>query len=372
MLFNRVGMTGYFSRAVLAASLAALTSVAFPGTLAAGSLGPVWAWVTARQAPTGTYTPVAKDQGNSSGGTNTVERLGTGQYKVSFGLISGSSCTSENHGCEGTVMVSALGASQRECLPLEMGTVPNVVVYVDCFDRLGNHADSGFSVNYLASRADVGRFAYLYAQDPDNSGYTPEGAYNYNSVSAVDNNVERQGPGLYWAYLYGPTHAGTLGNVQVAATFGTCKIEARDDTNTPQVYSRVVIRCRDFGAADVGETFWLTFTDQFGMAGPSGVDSAYVFANKPTTSSYQPAAAFRYSSAGQATTVTRTGVGRYVVTLNGMPVGGSAQVTAVGTDKVLCQLSSIRKKGSPQKVGVACYKPNGSLADSKFSLTFTR
>ena len=70
--------------------------------------------------------------------------------------------------------------------------------------------------------------------------------------------------------------------------------------------------------------------------------------------------------------VTRSGVGRYLVTLPGMPKGGAAHVTAYGTGASFCALSSIRTAGTPEQVGVRCFKPNGDPVDSEFGLSYER
>ena len=109
-----------------------------------------------------------------------------------------------------------------------------------------------------------------------------------------------------------------------------------------------------------------------GLKGVPAEPAAYLWANKPAAASYHPASAFRDSSAGIAPSVTRSGVGAYLVRLPGMPLGGSAQVTAYGRGRSECQLSSIRKTDKPQRIGVLCFKPDGDPVDSRFYLTFTR
>jgi len=350
---------------------AALAIAALPGTTAAGSDPSIWGWVTARQPTTATYTPVAKDQGNSIGGTNTVQRLGLGQYKVVFGNLQANPCYF--NGCNGAAMATALSTSQRVCRVVELGSGLPVTVYVFCFDRLGNPADSAFSVNFLAPRDQHGLVAYVYANDPTDDFYLPEASYNYNSL--VNHNVDNY---IWHDYDYyqvafdGEGHAGTRGNIQVSGVDGNCKIQSRYDNDDPgDYYSGPMVICRNAAGMPIDARYWVTFTDDVGLKAVGG-SAAYVFANKPSASSYVPTAAFRYSSSGQTPTITRLGVGSYQVRLPGQMLGGSAQVTAFGNDRILCQLSSILKKGTTQKIGVRCFKPTGAAADSKFYLEFTR
>jgi hypothetical protein len=52
-----------------------------------------------------------------------------------------------------------------------------------------------------------------------------------------------------------------------------------------------------------------------------------------------------------------------------MPEGGTAKVTAYGSDDARCTIKKIRKHGTPQKVQVRCWSP--ALAkDSRFTLSY--
>ena len=364
-------MASVVRRLVSSALVAALAIAILPGTTSAGSTPSIWGWVTARQPTTASYTPVAKDQGNSTSGTNTVQRLGVGQYKVVFGGLQAAPCFFD--GCSGAAMVSALSTSQRVCRVVELGSGLPVSVFVDCFNRQGDRADSAFSVNFLAPRDEHGLVAYVNANDPTATFYHPEASYNYNSLlnHDVDNYIWHDYD-YYQLAFDGEGHAGTRGNLQVSGVDANCKIQSRYDNDDPgDYYSGPMVICRNAAGTAVDAEYWATFTDGVGLKGVGG-SAAYVFANKPGASSYVPVAAFRYSSSGQAPNVIRLGVGSYQVKLPGQLLGGSAQVTAFGNDGNLCQLSSILKKGTTQKVGVSCFKPNGAAADSKFYLEFTR
>jgi hypothetical protein len=356
----------------LAVVTASLTSVATPSVGSAGTVQSLWGWVTARNPTMSSYQPAAKDQGNSSGGTNTVVRNQVGEYVVTFGGLDAGTCVAD--GCYGTAQVTALSSSQRTCRVIDFNAHLPVTVYVTCVNRLGSPADSAFSLNYLAPRGQFGHLAYLYANDSSLGDYEPNPDYSFNSFpsATMRNRVHRFVPGKYRVELYGDTHATLQGNIQVSASDANCKIDGRYSVNsaTPP-FSGPTVLCRTAAGVETDATFHMVFTNGTGLRGVSGQD-AYVFANRPSTASYTPAAAFRYASGGQTSTITRSGVGTYVVRMPGQPLGGSAQVTAFGTDKTMCQLSAIQKKSAPQRIGVACFKPNGSRADSRFYLTLTR
>jgi hypothetical protein len=99
---------------------------------------------------------------------------------------------------------------------------------------------------------------------------------------------------------------------------------------------------------------------------------AYLLAGKPKATSYVPERRFRYSSAGQAGRLTRLRTGSYVATLPGMPLGGSAQVTALGRQARHCVVTSIERTTLPQRVGVRCFDLAGQARDTKFTLAYAR
>ena len=132
------------------------------------------------------------------------------------------------------------------------------------------------------------------------------------------------------------------------------------------------VQCRNLSGAKADAQFVLFFGQDQGLKGSGHVPVAYLDANQPTTASYAPDPLRRFSSVGMAPHVTRSGVGRYVVTLPGMPKGGAAQVTPYGPGTSFCVLSSIRTVGTPEQVGVGCFKLNGDRVDTEFGLSYQR
>lgn len=351
-----------------------LRGLGSPGALGAPSaVGPgptLWAWVVARQATASEYTPSVKNQGNSAGGTNTVTRMFTGSYVVTFADLWPGSCTTR--GCGGNFQVSALSSTQRVCNVIDWALGPgdapsDIRVDVACRDRTGAAEDSAFSLNWFSARDGAGTVAYVFNNDETSAGYEPRFEYSYDPSSAI-NEVSRTAIGMWTVYLPA-VHAGTGGDLQLSTTYGSCRLTGRSDQPT---YSLVMVRCLDFGGDSADSHFSLAFTNEVGLKGKASGAASYVFANKPMSPSYRPAAAFRYSSAGATPTITRSATGVYVAKLPGMPTGGSAQVTAFGTGKSECQLASIRTDGTPQRIGVRCFRPNGDPVDSQFYLTYAR
>ena len=264
--------------------------------------------------------------------------------------------------------MTALSTSPRFCGLLDWGidgTDANTLIR--CFSRDGESADSQFSTIYVRGGGDSGVSAYLLADQQGAADYTPSAEYNFNSTGAP-NTMHRSGAGQYHAHL--PNMPATSGNIQLTADGDfVCKIAGRHAGTNELI---VDVNCYDPTGDPVDGRFTLLYMDGVGPTSVPRPNAAYLFANKPSTSNYTPAAAYRYSSVGMTSSVKRTGTGKYLATLNGLPKGGAAFVTAVGTDKAFCQLTSIRTDATPQKVGVACFKFNGSAVDSKFMLAYTR
>jgi hypothetical protein len=322
-----------------------------------------WGWVTARKPTTAMYTPVARDQGNSTGMSDFVEHLGNGDYRVTFPDLDNGTVTA------GIPIVTALASSPRYCSPLDWGINSMTLdarTIMRCFGFDGEAVDSQFSTVYVRGGANSVTSAYLFAGSPTTTDYTPDPSYNFNT-SGVANAIHRLGTGQYEAHL---PHMADSGNIQVSATGdATCKLGGRH-AGTNELIANVNCYAPDGDAMNA--SFTLLYMNHVGPTTVLRPRAAYLFANKSTTGTYTPNSSFAYSSTDMSLTVRRSGLGRYTATLSGMPKGGAAFVTAVGTDKARCQLTSIRTDGTPQKVGIACFKPNGSAVDSKFMLAWTK
>ena len=357
----------------------ALILAASPTSAAAGGLTgnqpqavtDLWGWVVARHPTTLNYAPAPKDRGNSTGGINFVDREAPGTYLVHFpGLDSGS----EN----GISLVSSLTKLSRYCVVGSNGGGPgeaNVVVL--CFNSAGGAADTPFVASRLIFQQPAGRAAYVADLHPSDTDWTPQSQDQFNSTS-TSNNIHRISTGRYQVNLLnlGTSH----GNVQMT-TWGSTTSTAGIVSTPSDCHAlgwaafhntlQVQVACHNGSGALADTYFFLYFSQGEGVKGPGGSPAAYLDANKPTTASYAPIAGRRWSSAAMPSHVNRSEVGRYLVTLPGMPPGGAAQVTPYGTGKAHCSISSIRAS-TPQKIGVRCFKPSGAPVDSKFGLSYAR
>jgi hypothetical protein len=291
-----------------------------------------WGWVVAREPKAASYTPDALDQGNSSGGVNTVDRTSKGNYVVHMPGISASGTAL------GVALVSAMSSARRVCIVGEWdagGT--EEIVYVRCFAINGAAADSHFTVNYLQASGVSGRLGYAWADKANYPGsYSASAYYQYDSKG------------------FAPR---------------TCRFSSVAASGPDKV---VAVSCRNLAGALVNAQFTIAYVSGIGLKGPGYGRQAYVFAKHPTTASYQPAAADRYSSSGQVPTIQRTGTGRYVVTLPGQKDGGAAQVTAETGGAARCVVNYIRYTSAPAQIGVGCYVGDGVGTDVAFTMEWAR
>jgi hypothetical protein len=324
-----------------------------------------WGWVVARNPSTTTYIPSLKDRGNSAGLINKVHRIGIGLYRIKMpGLGAGG----------GIVHVSAFGHTWHACFIQEWGGSPDEVIFLACFTRYGDPADSRFVVNYLAAAGTSGgssaRLGYLWANEESTTDYTPDPNYSYNS-SGGTNTIHRGGTGSYWINMPGLSNT-NHGDVQVSSygTTATCRVG--EWAPAAGALSAHVL-CRDISGFVVDTRFTVTYMKGVALKGYNGTRSYYLWANQKSTTNYHPDPNFTFSTVGAAPpSIHRSGPGTYLATLPGMRAGGGVQVTSYGAGKGRCVVASIRTSGSPQRVGVRCFNVAGHLQDTRFTLAYSR
>jgi hypothetical protein len=374
-----------FARALAVASTAVLLAAA-GGDVATVARGPepaglsatrpqltasdIWGYGVVRHGSSN-YTLAGKDGKNSAGTVNSVERFSAGEYAVHLPDLNVGALNA------GTALVTTVGGNGNHlCLVDDFGwhTPDPAEIDVRCYNRSGVLTDGTYSASLLDSQSLTGKSGYVWANDPTQPAtYIPDVSYQYNSTGA-QNSITRLSKGRYDVDF--PGLATARGNVQIASRFtavsekpALCRALGWGPSATDLV---VNVQCRNLSGAKADAQFDLFFGQGEGLKGNGHVPVAYLDANQPTTASYTPDPQRRYSSVGAVSHVTRSGVGRYLVTLAGMPKGGAAQVTPYGTGTSFCVLSSIRTVGTPQQVGVSCFKLNGDRVDSEFGLSYQR
>lgn len=213
-------------------------------------------------------------------------------------------------------------------------------------------------------------YAYVWANLPTTANYTPSPPYNLNSTNPlVKNTVHRNGTGSYTVRL--PNLGAVSGTVLVTAygaTTNYCKVVSWGPSGTAQL---VNVRCftRFGGLTDTQYT--LSYTNP--RAATVGYALAYVWANRPTNSNYAASPFYQFNSSGATNTISRFGTGSYVVHLPNLGVAaGHVQVTAYGPGSERCKVGSWGPSGTAQNIRVLCYRPNGTLVDTFFTLTYVR
>jgi hypothetical protein len=211
---------------------------------------------------------------------------------------------------------------------------------------------------------------YLRSRDKIASFSTPEPSHSFNRSGGAMTVTKVAGTtGRYVARFRGLSALlGTRSTVHVTEFGGTQDATYCKPVGAYLVRDSVEVRCFKIGTgAAANALFYLQ------VAGKRA-DRAFAFAHQPTATGYSPAAAGSWNPAG-ASKVTRTGVGQYLVTFNGLGarlpagVGGHVQVNAVGVGKAHCEIGAWG--GSPDlAVRVGCYTPAGAPVDAKFIVLF--
>ena len=366
------------ARAYLLSTTLALAAAAMvaPTTMAAGPAGAVdpstpsqAAWVTVRTPGLATSTPAPKDQGNTSGGTNRVIRTAVGRWQVRFPGI----------GAGAVPQVVAMGTQPRRCQITGFGrnaSAGYAWTNVACFAPGGVPTDTRFTATTVrrGTSGDAARFLGLaFADQPTAVGaYTP--AIRRNSMGGTVQ-VERNSTGSYDVRFATPL--GDRKSIALATAVSSA-LQPRACQATGWSWDEdigvetVFVACQDDTGVAADSAFTLQYTVRAGLEGILRGPNAS-FWNKTETSAtpWSALAYYDFSSANKATRITQLSTGVYRATLRGMPAGGTAIVNAYGEGRV-CQLGSIRTSGTPQQVEVRCFIFDGTTADVRFEVAYTK
>lgn len=321
-----------------------------------GIIPAAFGFVWADQPTSVSYTPNSSYSFNSTGGSNTITRLGTGQYRVEMPGLGQSN---------GNVQVTAYGSANRCKVASWVPSGTTEHVNVQCHTPAGVAADTTFVAQYYrAGAGNPEQGAYLWANEPTSASYTPSLQYAHNSRGGT-NTVSRSSVGVYSATLPGFTTTG--GNVQVTA-YGSnseyCKVSSWA-TNV------VNVRCFD-SAGNPVDTLWsMRYTDQH--VANNGQLGAYAWSSDATAASHTPFPTYQWHSLGNTLTATHPSTGTYVVTIPNMASFNktSATVTAYGGSNLYCNVGSWGSDGAGgTQVTVHCRNPAGTLTDSLFTLSY--
>jgi hypothetical protein len=237
----------------------------------------------------------------------------------------------------------------------------------------GSVADDGASAEDRAGEAaekkteDVGKSSEALSNGQQGFAWVFNGSVGYPWAYATSNltiTSSNTGTGTYVVNFPGIGGAG--GNVQVVA-YGSgserCKVSSWGSTGTTE---NVYVSCTTAAGAPVNTNFVVHFVRPPGT-GPG----AFLWADQPSTASYNPSASYSWNSTGGVNRITRSSAGVYTAYLPGLAVsGGTFQVTAYGSSADHCKIQSWGPSGTDQSVTVRCFNAAGAAVDTYFSLNF--
>jgi len=348
--------------------------------LAPGSAaGFVWA-----SSPTGTYPAVSAYSHNSTGGTNIINWLNIGQYRVDFpglGSVVG-----------GDVQVTAYGSGSERCkVSFWTSSGSTLQVYINCFTATGAPTNTLFTANYVRRSDRPGiEGAYVWANDSTSAWYTPFSTYSWNSTGGAIS-ISRTGTGAYSVNLAGQNLGG--GTVEVTAYGGTnsyCKVGSWGGSSVN------VVCFNGTTGAPVDSQFDLIFETQspspldYRSNSPNNIWSfSYAWAYSPSAASYTLAGPYQIGKVSCCTdgagypfgptqapgTITRSGIGTYNVKFPGLATMSASpsnvKVTGYGYGSDTCKVVNWYTIGNDAYANVVCHTAGGALVDAYYTITYS-
>jgi hypothetical protein len=210
------------------------------------------AFLWANEPTTASYTPSTSFQYNSTGGTNTIVRNGTGNYTATLpGLTT----------IGGDVQVTAYDAAAR-CNVVDWGGVSGgTAVNIQCFDSSGAAADEYYDLAYALkspfglTSASHSKGAWAWANDDtDTNVYTPDKTYQYSGFRTGKLTAQEVATGEYAVTIPGNLSYSTS-HVLVTTYNGSNDYCNIFDWSTSTMY----VLCWAQGGTPVDSEFDVTF-----------------------------------------------------------------------------------------------------------------
>lgn len=327
-----------------------------------------WVWSTYSDTLSHQWTPSLPYQYNSEGGTNVVTHLSLGYYRVDMPNIA----TDYTPGGGGTALVTAYGGNQT-CKPgLWLMDSGGVHLYVYCFSASGSPSDAIFDALWYRRGFPNGFDAYVWANNPTASSYTPASTYQWNSAN-LNNTIARFGTGTYQVTIPGFSSVG--GTVAVSA-YGSSSDRCRVVSWYPSSGNLLVnVACTN-GNQPHDSLFTLGFTNDMALGGPWWYLGAFAWANQPSNSScYTPRSLYQFNRYGSALSICRTGLGHYDVHISNFGGVGSGQTTALataygGAAGSYCTIQNWSTYSNQWIARVSCYDSGGNSLDTTYTIQF--
>ncbi|YAF93990.1 MAG: hypothetical protein AB3A66_15295 [Nodularia sp. CChRGM 3473] len=327
------------------------------------------AWVWANQPNTALNTPYTPDlnyQYNSTNATNQATRLEVGQYRVNFPGLGTAG---------GTVHVSSYGGNHH-CKVVSWGSSGTTQqVRVNCFTPNGVLVNGRFTVLFYkeSRRSTTWTDAYLWADQPTTSSYTP--TYQWNSKRTI-NTASRFNTGTirYQATL---TSLNVVGGTVLVTAYGSGSERCKAVNWFPSGGNTLVnVNCFNSSGNLVDTRYNLSYMTDVAIGIDVSEDTdygGYVWANNPTAGFYTPDPTYQLNNTGGTNTITRNSLGKYTVRFPNLKPSNrtTAQVTAYGSASEYCTVNFWNSDGSGgTNVNVQCFNSLGNLVDTRFTLTY--
>lgn len=325
-----------------------------PALFAEVAGGPLREWLTTDVPPglgghvladrptQGSYKPTSSL--NTAGETNTVTRLGSGTYQVSFGGL-GDGVDGGVAQVTGFRSTCRVGEVERDDTVLRVG--------VRC------NADATFALSF-ARPGGEGPYAHVLLDA------RAEVTQSYNSGGA-QNSARRAGPGDYVVSL--PELGSLRGTVKVTPYGGgnaRCTVLSWPP---PPNQPAIQVRCFGPSGAPADSPFALTYSNGPAPVPTPGARWGWILADRPTSNKYFAAEATSFNSAGGIDTILRLRTGSYRVQLGDLQSRPSVvHVTAIGSRLLNCLPDAQRPVDAGMEITIACTDAAGAATDAEFVL----
>jgi len=337
------------------------------GTALAASTG-IKGWVRADLPTAASYVPNRSYQYNSTGGTNSVTRLGVGQYRVDLPGLGG-------YG--GIAHVSADGGA-HQCKVKDKGPLSSAQqIYINCFNASGSPIDGRFTMLYYREEHNFfsSQRAYLWAEQPTVATYIPSFDYQWNSAD-YPNFVRRIAQGRYEARLQG---LNLMGGTVLVTAYGDgparCKVIGWGPSLSGSD-TLVNVACFNPNGTAADAQYNLSYMMGVTVGAFNNEDQhygGYAWANQPTSASYTPKATYQLNTAALAISAARLSTGSYRLRLPGLaPLNSTtALVTAYGDNSDYCSVAGWYSDGSGGTyLNITCFNTTATPIDTRFTILY--
>ena len=348
-----------------AVPLAAVAAVALAGAPEARAQAIGFVWNNNPTTP-GTTTPDAAYSYNSSGDAIGITRNVKGYYTVTFYGLGDAS--------NGNVVLTAYGAGPDYCTAGSWYSSNDTDVQADvyCYNKDGDRADHYFTLLYQArthSDPTTPSVAYLLANQPSSSSYTPTAQYN---PSGGVNTITHSATGNYTANLPGLDRTGGTAIVSaVGSTGARCQVT---NWGSGSSGTDVNVNCVDVLGGPYDEEFTLVYSiyETAGYGAGSGNGGAIWASNDTRRTPYDVSTRYSIPIDGEEMYAQRIGKGKYVWSMNveDQWTSSTVLVTAYDAPGSYCSTDYWSSSSTETYVYVNCFAADSTPADTRFTATF--